>query len=480
MKSLLDLVPTSSALDTWQAFAVEGTLRATLAMAAAALVGAALWRASASVRHLVWASALAGALATPWLMLALPSWRVPILPRARGQASPAAADARPESLPEPVAWEMPADVAVAGSTMGERTIDPGRPDIEPIVRRASSERSVAFDWASWLAAAWGVGVVVVLVPMMTGLARLRRIGRRSARSSDGPLVELADRLGGWFRGSRRVVMLRGDDTTSPMTWGVLRPVILLPAGVETWPHERLRAVLLHELAHVKRWDCLTQMLARLACAVYWFHPLVWMAARRLRIEGERACDDLVLQSGARATEYATHLLDVARAFRSTPGLAAAAVPMARPSQLEGRLRAILDPSRSRRVVTRRGACLLFAAAAVVLLPLSAARLAARDENGAAAVKEGERPARSARMTVAGRVLDPDGRPVPGAKVAILGRRKLAALNARSEDSARRARSIRRPVPLDSSSSTCRGPRRSPTTSCTLWPPGPVLGWAGPR
>ena len=183
-------------------------------------------------------------------------------------------------------------------------------------------------------------------------------------------------------------------------------------------------MLLHELAHVNRWDCLTQILARLACAVYWFHPLVWIVARRLRIESERACDDLVLQSGARATEYASHLLDVARAFRSTRGLAAAAVPMARPLELEGRLRAILDPSRSRRVVTRRGACLLFAAAAVVLLPLSAARLAARDENGAAAVKEGQRSARSARMTVAGRVLDPDGRPVPGAKVAILGRRKL--------------------------------------------------------
>jgi beta-lactamase regulating signal transducer with metallopeptidase domain len=433
MRPLLNLVPTPPAPDTWQAFAAEGTLRATLLMAAAALVGAALWRASASVRHLVWASALAGALAMPWLMLALPSWRVPVLPRARVQAKPAAPDASPISPPGSVARETPSGVGVAGTMIGERTIDPGRPDVEPFVRRAPPEGSVALSWASWLAAAWGVGVVAVLVPTLTGLARLRRIGRRSARSGDGPLVELADHLGGQFRRTRRVVMLRGDDAASPMTWGVLRPVILLPAGAEMWPHERLRAVLLHELAHVKRWDCLTQMLARLACAVYWFHPLVWVAARRLRIESERACDDLVLQAGARPTEYASHLLDVARAFRSARGLAAAAVPMARPLQLEGRLRAILDPSRSRRVVTRRGACLLFAAAAVVLLPLSAARLAARDGNGAAAVKEGERPARSARMTVAGRVLDPDGRPVPGSKVVILGRRKLAALTARSED-----------------------------------------------
>jgi hypothetical protein len=280
-----------------------------------------------------------------------------------------------------------------------------------------------------LIAVWGAGVVIVLLPILAGWARLRGIYRRATR----PVIELADCLDAPFCRSRRPLMLQGDELASPMTWGVLRPVILLPGCARAWPRERLRAVLLHELAHVARWDCLTIMLARLACAVYWFHPLVWIAARRLRIESEHACDDMVMQAGVRATEYARDLLEVARSSRPPRGLAAAVVPMAQPLQLEGRLRAILDPSQSHHVVSRRGACLLFAVAALLLLPLSTARLAARDDEPAAAAKGAGQAVRSARMTVSGRALDADGRPVPGAKVAILGRRKLAALTARSDD-----------------------------------------------
>jgi beta-lactamase regulating signal transducer with metallopeptidase domain len=437
MNSFLDLGLRPSALETWHALAIEGILRATLGIAVAVLVSAALGRASASLRHLVWASGLAGLLAMPLLMLALPSWQVPILPRAPTpvQTTPTIRDTTPPSAPGPDETEMHASGAVSASALGKRRVGPGRTDMRPDVERAPSGSSAGMNRAFWLTAVWCAGAVIVCLPMLIGLARLRQIRWRAARWSEAPLGELADRLSGRLRGLRRVVMLRGGDTISPITWGVLRPVILLPAGAETWPHERLRAVLLHELAHVARCDCLSQLLARLTCAIYWFHPLVWMAAHRLRIESERACDDLVLQSGARATDYATHLLDVARGSRATRGLAGVAVPMARPLQLEGRLRAILDPSQSRRVVTRRGACLLFAAAAAVWLPLSVARLGARAENAAAkgAARERARPARAARMTVAGRVLDPDGRLVPGAKVAILARRKLAALNARSED-----------------------------------------------
>src|SRR5262249_36143015 len=143
------------------------------------------------------------------------------------------------------------------------------------------------------------------------------------------------------------VVLRGERAVMPMTWGWLRPVVLLPSDVDSWDDARRRAVLLHELAHIRRLDCPTQALARLARAVYWFHPLAWLAERRMRVERERPCDDVVLLAGARASDYATHLLETARGLRAPRAAALAVTAMARPSPLEGRLLAILDPARRR-------------------------------------------------------------------------------------------------------------------------------------
>src|SRR5262249_36577705 len=145
----------------------------------------------------------------------------------------------------------------------------------------------------------------------------------------------------------------------PMTWGWLRPVVLLPVEAGQWTPQRKEIVLRHELAHVKRWDCLSQFIAQTACAVYWFNPLVWVAERRMCVERERACDDLVLEGGWKASDYASHLLEIAQSFRRVPRVAA--IAMARSAQLKTRIVAIVDQSRARRAPRAFVLSLLWAA-----------------------------------------------------------------------------------------------------------------------
>jgi hypothetical protein len=149
-----------------------------------------------------------------------------------------------------------------------------------------------------------------------------------------------------------VRLVRGCDSTVPMTFGTRLPTILVPAAADTWSSERRRAVLLHELAHIVRRDCATQTAAAVACAIYWFHPGVWWAASRMRREREIACDDRVVAAGTQPGDYAGHLLELAYACTGS-GTPALAVSMARPSEIEGRLRAILDAARNRRTLPRR-------------------------------------------------------------------------------------------------------------------------------
>jgi len=166
----------------------------------------------------------------------------------------------------------------------------------------------------------------------------------------------------------------------PVTCGLFSSAILLPEDADDWPDERRQVVLVHELAHVKRWDCMTQLFAQIACSVYWFNPLVWLATRQLRIERERACDDQVIDVGTKASEYAGHLLEMARAFRSSRCSSLAAVAIARRSELEGRLLAILDPALERRGLNRPAAISVCAIIVFMILPLATLRLSAKAQS----------------------------------------------------------------------------------------------------
>jgi hypothetical protein len=180
---------------------------------------------------------------------------------------------------------------------------------------------------------------------------------------------------------RRVELLGSATRVMPMTWGLWRARLLVPEQAAEWPAGQRRDVLLHELGHVRRWDCLTQLVSQLACAAYWFNPLAWVAARRMQVERERACDDLVLNSGSEPTAYASHLL---ASVASVPivQLTGAAVAMARPSTLEERVRAILDGRVDRRGLTARGGLGIALLLALVLVPAAVLRAQQSPAQGA--------------------------------------------------------------------------------------------------
>ena len=126
----------------------------------------------------------------------------------------------------------------------------------------------------------------------------------------------------------------------PETFGCLAPVVLLPAEAADWNPERIDVVLAHEFVHIQRRDWLTQLLAQFSACVYWFHPFAWIALKQMRKERELACDDGVLRLGYKSSDYARHLVDVARCVRNGVEALSPSVAMACRAQLESRIRAL--------------------------------------------------------------------------------------------------------------------------------------------
>jgi beta-lactamase regulating signal transducer with metallopeptidase domain len=217
----------------------------------------------------------------------------------------------------------------------------------------------------------GVGTIVVLWVAGTSLVLLREllatIGLARWRRHASPLTSTrwAATLARIGFDQHRLQVLESQHIASPCTWGVIRPVLLLPTSGNAWPESARHAALMHELAHIERRDALSILVARLACALYWYNPLVWIAAERIRSLQERACDDAVLRAGATPSDYAQFLLDVAARTSGVSLLAHASIGMTHGSSLRARIVAILDPQATRsrprriRVVTACASLFVF-------------------------------------------------------------------------------------------------------------------------
>lgn len=345
------------------AFALRGTLILLGAWGATRL----LRRASAATRHAVWTSAIAAVLVLPLLSATIPAWNVPVftITAKTDVAEPVNSDA---------ATHTPAP-AVSGHTATEQH-EPTPPSSVMSAGATSPAPSMSADRA--IAYAWLVVALLMIARLAVANARLQS-WRRSARlMDDNRWLGLLRRLSTQYDIQRPVVLLESENTDVPVTWGIVYPVVLLPATAHQWDDEQRIAVLTHELAHVKRFDALSQLLAQIVLSLQWFNPLAWLAVRRMRLEREHACDDFVLvAAGARASRYADDLLGFARRLSRPTAPAAAALAMARRSELEGRLLAILDPAMKRTTIHRARVAVLTAGVLLLAMPLAAFRPAAR-------------------------------------------------------------------------------------------------------
>lgn len=386
--------------DFWMlGIAVPLIVKATLILAITQLVVIALPRVSAATKHLLYTVALTSLLLLPVLSLALPQWQIQAFPERSAEELRRSASLAPGLLIAPEPLRSLAQARREGRSVTDAAISMLVTEFAGVELTGSASRvprssisgpdgaSGAIDRArtpwfttekvgSFLIAFWLVGSGLLLLQLLIGTIKLVLVvsSSQSLGDSDSRFVlsQAAERAGV----ERLPEMLVSSAVTVPMVWGIVRPVILLPREAAWWPADRLRVVLIHELAHVRRMDGLWLLASRFAAATYWFHPLVWIVEKASRRECERASDDLVINRGTRPSDYAGHLLSIAHFLPATESFETVTLGMSRPSQLQNRLRSILRDGTARAELTPRSLMIAVIAAIILVVPLASLQLSA--------------------------------------------------------------------------------------------------------
>ncbi|MBT8103731.1 MAG: HEAT repeat domain-containing protein [Gammaproteobacteria bacterium] len=321
--------------------------KVTLIFALAWLALLCMRQVSASLRHVVVVVALSAALLVPLFEIVLPAWNV--VPR-------------PELSFAFESIEAPGSPAPSTATVSSVSTTP-------------TSKSVTSGAGLTLRSVWFTGATILLLVLLVRILTMQFAARRAPVLQDQRWTGMLKDTCSALNICEPVQLRLRDEGAMPAVWGVRRPLILLPTDCLTWSDARCRDVLAHELAHVRRSDVLLLTLAHVVCALHWFHPLAWLLKRRLSMESEYACDDLALSQGVPAPRYADHLLRTATEFFEQHSLAPV---MAAQSQLEGRIMAILETTKSRGRATIRAQLLVAALAAIALVPLSSMTWAQAD------------------------------------------------------------------------------------------------------
>jgi carboxyl-terminal processing protease len=370
---------------------VDIAVKAAILFALASVIALAMrCRPSAATRHFVWLTAIVASLALPLLALVLPAWTIPISVASPRPVPPSESSSVAFALAEfdsAIAQNnSPATNQSVSSDANLAVADQDRDEAPVESKPAAAIATTNFRWQSIVVVGWLMGACVALFPVLAGSLSLWRLRRHSRPVVDKRILAMLATVREQMPFKRDVTLLTTPRRAIPMTWGVHHATVLLPDSATSWSNGQLRAVLMHELAHIERRDCPTHLAAQLARAVYWYNPLAWLAVRELRREQEKACDDRVLQAGIEAPDYAEHLLAVATSRSQRNFGPAVAMAMARSSRIEGRLRSILDTTGRRTPMSRPHAAFAATIALIALVPLATATLtveAQADEQTAA-------------------------------------------------------------------------------------------------
>ena len=333
---------------------------------------------SAAKRHAIWSLALLSLLLMPLAAPVLPGWHVDLTAgfeqvRGRGKEvlqGQSGAMAISEGARDAEGGQDGQSLAALDAARSDRTGGASnRAGTDPWWR--------GLAWEQWLLWGWAVGVVMILGQLAAGFVSVYRLSRQTEPLETPERRQLIQGLidEGRISSEVRVAYSRGARVEVPMVWGVVRPLILLPQAARSWTHERLRVVLLHELAHVKRWDYVLHLTAQVVRALFWPNPLVWQAVRAMHIEQEYACDDFVLTAGTASHEYAEHLLDIVRSFQERrSSVHGAAVAMGRAGDIKDRMRALLRGPSDRSPLTFRTGITMALAGGLLIAPVAALHL----------------------------------------------------------------------------------------------------------
>jgi beta-lactamase regulating signal transducer with metallopeptidase domain len=215
------------------------------------------------------------------------------------------------------------------------------------------------------ASLWLAGVAFFLLRYVSGRVALGRLAASPAVTQ--PLQDLLRDLASRMRVHREVSVVSSARCAIPLTYGWLNPRIVLPASSRAWVDERLRAVLVHELSHIKRADCLSNAVVYLVCCFLWFNPFAWLARAFMLKEAEMSCDRSVLTTGMRGTEYASTIVDLALAAHGNFLLPGAYGIVGKGSLLKDRVLRVLNWGGQPTPPVRTGKALLFCLSLFLLL-----------------------------------------------------------------------------------------------------------------